>query len=402
MSSSLTIPSHVPSHLVQAFDYVLADGMNEDPYRTVAQLHQGPAVFWNPCNDRHNSLGTWDITKAAHMREVLGDQNTFSSKECAGFSSMIGEEWLLTPLEIDPPEHNFYRSFLNPLFSPVAVKKLDHRIQQRSQELLDQVKHDGGCDFMEAYGRPFPVTIIMQLLGLPIEQLDIFLNWGVKLLHSPELQDKVDAAKDIHLYLKDRIAEKRKNPQDDFVSFVCTHKIDGRQLTEGEAMGICYLMFVGGLDTVAASLSFHFHHLATHLDQQQQLRDNPKKIPLAVEELLRRFSVVMTARHVTKDVHFHGVDMKKGDWITLCQAVSSVDPDEFKKPFEVDFNRRGRHLAFSFGPHFCMGNHIGRREMIVAQEQWLGQLPPFTLKPNSPIHVHGGAVFGIEHLELQW
>lgn len=403
MTTATPIPAYVPSHLVRPFDYVTSPGMDVDPYRTLHQLHlEGPAVFWNPLNTRHDGRGTWDITKAAHMREILGDQTTFSSRNCAGFAGMIGEEWLLTPLEIDPPDHGFYRTFLNPLVSPVAVKKMDDRIQQRVQELLDKVKHDGGCEFMGDFARPFPVTIIMQLLGLPMEEFPTFVGWGYKLLHSPAMQDKIDAATEIRDYLVARIAEKRRNPQDDFISYVCTHAHEGRRLTEAEAMGICYLMFVGGLDTVAASLGFHFHHLATHHGQQQYLRDNPNKIPVAVEELLRRFSVVMTARHVTRDIDFHGITMKKGDWITLPQALSSVDPDEFEDPLTVKFDRHGRHLAFSFGPHFCMGNHIGRREMIVALQKWTSQIPMFSVKPGAPFTVHGGGVFGIEYMELQW
>lgn len=396
-------PAHVPEDVIYRFDYVNSPGMNIDPYLTLHTLHaEAPPVFWNPLNTRHNGLGTWDVIKAAYQREVLGDQETFSSRNCAGFAGMIGEEWLLTPLEIDPPEHGFYRSFLNPLVSPVAVKKMDDRIQQRVQELLDKVKNNGGCEFMGDFARPFPVTIIMQLLGLPMEEFPTFVAWGYKLLHSPDLQDKITAASEIRDYLVDRIAEKRRNPQDDFISYVCTHEHEGRRLTKDEAMGICYLMFVGGLDTVAASLGFHFHHLATHHEHQQYLRENPKKIPLAVEEMLRRFSVVMTARQVTRDIDFHGIPMQQGDWITLPQATSSVDPSEFENPMEVNFDRRGRHMAFSYGPHFCMGNHIGRREMVVALEKWTSQVPMFSVKAGAPFTVHGGGVFGIEYMELQW
>ena len=94
--------------------------------------------------------------------------------------------------------------------------------------------------------------------------------------------------------------------------------------------------------------------------------------------------------------------MHKGDWLTLCQPSTSVDPLEYENPMEVNFDRRHRHLAFSFGPHFCLGSHIGRRELNVALEKILSQLPNLRVAPDSQVVSHGGAVFGIAHLELQW
>jgi cytochrome P450 len=397
-----TLPSHVPANLVKAVDYNNDPALKIDPYLALAPLHDGPPIFWNPLNIRHNGLGTWDVPRASYMREILADQATFSSKNCAGFSALIGESWLMTPLEIDPPDHGFYRNFLNPLFSPVAVKKMDERIQKRAQDLIDGFKDRGHCEFITEFARPFPIAIIMQLLGLPIEELDMFIDWGQRLLHGESLEVKAQAANEIHIYLKDRIAEKRRNPQDDFISYICKTEVDGRKLNDDECMGICYLMFVGGLDTVASSLGFQFHHLASHPEHRKYLIENPKKIPAAVEEYLRRFSSVMTARQVTTDIDFHGVKMKAGDWITLVQASTSIDPLEYENPMEVDFERRHRHLAFSFGPHFCLGSHIGRRELNVALEKILVQLPNLRIKPDSSVITHGGAVFGVAHLELEW
>ena len=401
-ATNYTVPSHVPAELVKCVDYNNDPALKLDPYLALAPLHDGPPVFWNPLNTRHDGRGTWDVARASYMREILADQETFSSKNCAGFSALIGESWLMTPLEIDPPDHGFYRSFLNPLFSPVAVKKMDERIQARAQELIDGFKDRGHCEFISEFARPFPIAIIMQLLGLPIDELDMFIDWGQRLLHGDTIEIQAQAASEIHLYLKDRIAEKRRAPQDDFISYICKTEVDGRRLDDGECMGICYLMFVGGLDTVASSLGFQFHHLATHSDHHQFLLDHPKKIPAAVEEYLRRFSSVTTARQVTKDIEFHGVTMHKGDWLTLCQPSTSVDPLEYENPMEVNFDRRHRHLAFSFGPHFCLGSHIGRRELNVALEKILSQLPNLRVAPNSQVISHGGAVFGIAHLELQW
>jgi cytochrome P450 len=95
--------------------------------------------------------------------------------------------------------------------------------------------------------------------------------------------------------------------------------------------------------------------------------------------------------------------MKKGDWVSLTQAHGSLDPREFDNPLEVDFKRKGvRHFAFSFGPHFCIGSHLARREIAVALQQWLTRIPPFRVREGTEVVRHAGGVFGIEHLELAW
>jgi cytochrome P450 len=103
------------------------------------------------------------------------------------------------------------------------------------------------------------------------------------------------------------------------------------------------------------------------------------------------------------DVELGGVLMKAGDWISIVDSLGSLDPEEFANPMEVDLDRRNiRHFGFSFGPHFCLGSHLARRELLIAMREWLARIPPWRLKPGAPIEVHGGGVFGVEHLELEW
>lgn len=401
--SNKVIPNNVPENLIQSFQYQTAPGMETDPFRAVGELHKGPPIFWNPLNDRHDGRGTWDVIKGEWQREILGRPDLFTSDLCAGFSQLTGDSWRLTPLEIDPPQHTKYRKLLNPLVSPVAVSKLQNRISQRCDELLDKVLKDGGCEFMEAFGRPFPITIILELQGLPLEELPTYLKWQYDLLHNMDMEAKVAAAIEIRDYLRGVINAKRANPKDDFITHIANAQIDGESLSDDELLGICYLIFVGGLDTVASSLGFQYHHLATFVDQQRQIRNDPSIIPTALEELLRRFSVVMTGRRLTQDLEFHGIQFKKGDWVTVPMPTSSVDPADYANPYEIDLTaKRSRHLAFAFGPHFCMGTHIARAEMLTALKKWTSKVPEFRVRPNSLVKTHGGGVFGVSHLELEW
>lgn len=394
------IPAHVPDHLVKAFDFAGAPGMERCPFRTTHALHGDKRIFWNPDDRRFG--GSWVPTRAEDFRFILSHPELFSSKGESGFSQLVGESWDMIPLELDPPEHTKFRRLLNPLLSPPAVAKMAAGVADRCIALIEAVREKGGCEFMAAFGRPFPIGVFMQLMGLPEDLYETFLHWEFELIHAPDIQRKAVAAMAIREFLADLAAKRRAAPTGDLTSFVVTAKVDGRPFTDDEVMGTLYLLFVGGLDTVASSLGFFFRHLAEHPDQQDYLRANPDRIEKAVEELLRRFSVVTAARMCTQDTEVAGVQMKRGDWITINGSLASLDPEEFADPLEVDFDRRNnRHFGFQYGPHFCLGSHLARRELVIALAEWLARVPTWRLRPGAPIVVHGG-LFGVEHMELEW
>lgn len=400
MTNKSEVPDHVPADKVKPYDFFTNPELRKCPFATVTELH-GSGTFFNPTSYRPE--GSWVVTSAEDVRFVRANAHLFSSKGASGFSQLMGEDWDMVPLELDPPEHTKFRQLLNPLLSPGAVAKMGPGVTARAAELIDAVRDQGGCEFMDAFGRPFPVSIFMQLMGLPEDLTDQFLEWERMLLHDPDLQVKIAGATAIRDYLRDLAAERRANPTGDLTSFVVQAEVDGRKLTDTEVMGILYLLFVGGLDTVASSLGFFFKHLAENQEDQAYLRANPDAIPNAVEEMLRRFSVVIGYRQCTTDVQLGDVKMKKGDWVTVVDALGSLDPKEFECPMDVQLDRKNiRHLAFAFGPHFCLGNHLARRELQTALREWLARVPQWRVRPGSTVEVHGGAVFGVDHLELVW
>ena len=398
------IPSHVPADRVSNFSIHEDPNMAKCPFTAATRAHAGPDVVWSPFSRRASGPdGSWVVTRAEDMRTVLGHPDRFSSKGISGFSQLIGDSWDMLPLEIDPPMHTKFRTILNPILYPRVVSSMVAGVVARANELLDRIVEQGHCEFMSAFGRPFPVSIFMQLMGLPAEQMPTFLAWEAGLLHGKDMETRRAAAVEIRDYLRTLAEESRAAPRDDLASLVVTVTVDDRPWTDDEVMGALYLFFVGGLDTVASSLGWFFHYLATHPDQQQWLRENPAEIPHAVEELVRRFSVVVTNRRCVADTELGGVTIKAGDWVTVPFALGSLDPREFDDPMTVDFQRKGvRHFGFAFGPHFCIGSHLARREMAVALAEWLRRVPQWRLKPGAPVIQHGGGVFGIEHLELEW
>jgi cytochrome P450 len=397
-----TVPSHVPAELVVPYDMLRVSGPKDDPFAVMRRFREAGRVLYTPVHFS-NANGAWVLTRAEDIRAALQNPGLFSSKGVSGFSRLLGESWDMIPLELDPPDHTKFRALLNPLFAPNKIAKMQEGVRESCIALIDALMKKPECEFMRDFGRPFPVLIFLQLLGLPAADFHQVLEWEDLLLQGKTMEVRVAAAAGIRDYLRDLAQARREHPVDDLISFVVQAEIDGKPLTDDEILGICYLLFVGGLDTVASSLGFYFKYLAENPEKQRALRENNALIPDAVEELLRVHSVVMVSRFVTADTEFAGVAMKKGDCIAIYMTFASFDPEEIDQPEMVEFARSpNRHVAFSFGPHRCIGSHLARRELVIAIEEWVNRVPSFEIKPGADVRMHGGVVFGVDQLPLTW
>jgi len=402
-------PPHVPPELVRDFSYWSSPGMspepNGDPHALFRGFRDGPRIFYAQSNDLsryHRYEGMWILTRAADMREALQNAAVFSNVR-EGFSAMIGESWAMVPVDIDPPLHTAFRLMLNPLFAPRRIEQMKAGIRERAVALVEGVRARGECEFMSEFARPFPVTIFLQFVGLSDERREEFQQWGRDLLHGVDFETRAGGVRSIVTYMRELIADRRKNPKDDFITFVLNGQVDGRPLTEDEMVGCTFLVFLAGLDTVAATLSFLFLHLARHPEHQAALRADPSLIPAAVEELIRVYGILPMTRTVTRDVEFAGVQMKAGDIISCPPQLANIDTDEVERADEIDFTRSdNRHMGFAYGPHRCIGSHLARLELTIAFEEWLNRLSPFRLKEGVDPMVHGGTVWGADEMWLSW
>lgn len=398
------IPSHVPADLVRRWALASAPGVEADPYAANKTLFDGPDIFYTPLMKSPSDDGAWVITRSKLIREALLNPQLFESKDCSGLATLVGGNWDLIPLEKDPPEHLQYRILLNPLFTPGRMRAMDEGIRALANELIDKFADKGGCEFDGEFGRPFPVSIFLKLMGLPLDMTDQFVEWELTLLRAETFDIRQTGARAVRDYLAGIIAERRKQPTDDLVSFTVKAVVNGKPLTDDEIMGICYLLFVGGMDTVTSTLGFIFKHLAENPANQQRLRDDPEIMTAAVEELLRAHAVVNSPRHAAQDMEFHGVQMKKGDRVVLAMTIAGRDEAEYEGADVVDFDRKAssRHISFAVGPHNCIGQHLARREIRIALEEWLKRVPHFTIAPGETPVTQGMTVFGVDHLPLVW
>ncbi len=404
-TTAIEIPDHVPPELVRHLNYWNDPGMaptpNGDPHTIIRRFRDAPRVFYAPDNN-FDGRGTWVLTRAADMRQALQDAATFSS-ERKSFSSMIGEDWSMVPVELDPPLHTAFRMLLNPLFSPKRINAMKDGIRERAVTLIEGFKQRGSAEFMSEFARPFPVTIFLQFIGLGEERREEFQQWGRDLLHGADIETRAHGVRAIVDFMRELIDARRKHPKDDFVTFATQGKVNGRALTDNEIVGLTFLVFVAGLDTVAATLSFLFLHLARHPEHQELLRTKPALIPDAVEELIRVYGILPMTRMATRDVEFAGVKMKKGDFINCPPQLANIDPAEVASPDRIDFTRTdNRHMGFAYGPHRCIGSHLARLELTIAFEEFINRLSPFRIKEGTAPLVHAGTVWGADELYLAW
>lgn len=400
-----TVPAHIPAHLVQNFDlWAELTSQGENAYAWAAELHRTtPPIFWVP------SLGflpgAWVPRRSEDLRRILQDPEIFSSVGLTPYPMLLGESWRLAPLEVDPPDHGKYRALLNPLFAPKKINELNEGIRELAGQLIDQLAAKGYCDFNEDFAKPFPTLVFLRLMGWPQHEQARFQHWTQTLIKSFDPQVVTENARTITDWIRERIAERRANPADDFTSYLLASRIDGRELTDDELLGISFLIFIGGLDTVTSTIGLFFRHLARHPEQQAQLRADPGLIPAAVEEMLRAYSVVNMRRTVTRDVQIGEACMKKGDLVLISTELANLDPEVFDDAASVDFLRSAgkvSHMAFSYGVHHCVGAHLARRELRIALELWLEKLPPFRIAEGSEPRFNAYGVFSMDSLHLEW
>jgi cytochrome P450 len=176
-----------------------------------------------------------------------------------------------------------------------------------------------------------------------------------------------------------------------------------RSLTRDEAINICFLLFLAGLDTVTAALGFCILHLARSPRDREALVADPSRVPKAVEEFLRAYAIVQATRTVVEDVEFHGVTMRAGDRVLVGTTLAGRDPMVHPQSAVVDFDRPSkRNLAFGAGPHRCLGSHLARHELTTAIVALHERVPDYRLADGAELRYWGGGVLGVERLPLVW
>jgi len=401
-SAIASFPDHVPPELIWDHDIDAFVAGAADPYEHVAQLHDGPDIVW--AAGGYRGVGGWLLTRHDDIEAVYLDTEHFSAREhfSSVFSEVLGVPWVFTPQAIDPPRHLGFRQVIQPFFQPGAVKRMESNIRDVCRSLISDLKGRKSFDFIEDFARFFPTTIFLDLLDLPRDNLTQFLEWETTMIRGATNEIRRGAMRNIVDYLEDRIEERRSNPGNDLISRVLAAKIDGKPLEHNDVIGMCSLLYAGGLDTVLGSMGWHMDRLAREPHLQQLIRNNPGDIMNVVDEFCRAYGVVRNRRTVTKDFEFKGITMKAGDWVNLPTMLASRDGRKFPNPHAIDFSRKDRGMTFGGGVHYCLGIHLARMELKIVLEEVLAAFPNIRIAPGKEMTYHTVGVWGVDSLPLVW
>lgn len=397
---AIDMPAHVDPALVwdASFDAFTAEG--EDPFLAISRLHEGREIMW--VTDVAFGRSGWLLTRSDLIGEAMMDYETFTAERHGMIADLVGENVRLNPIEIDPPAHHGYRRLLNPHFTPKALRELEVGVRRACSQLVDGFAAKGGCEFVSDFAIPYPSYVFLDLLDMPRAMLGQFIAWEDGLMRAPEPMDRVRAAREVYAYLKAHRARQLELPGNPLLDAMVNGEVDGKRIDYLASMGMFYVLYVGGLDTVYSTLGWTLRHLAGDLALQDRLRANPDLIPQAVEEFCRAFSVVVTHRQLAKDTVFHGVQMRAGDEIHLPLSLANRDPSLFDDPHRIDIDRKPRHMAFGTGTHNCLGIHLAKRELRVVLEEFLSRFHNIRIREGETYRYHTGRTFGVEYLPLEW
>jgi cytochrome P450 len=406
-------PPHVPEDrkvdLHWAFGHVPND--LADPYAPTAWLNgpDVPRLLYQPLPPQgasHGAAGlnsaSWVVTHYDDIERVYTDNDAFSNIGQAEFQSYVGETFRSIPLAVDPPEHRKYRLFLTPFFSPASLNKMQDGIRKVAVEMIEAIVEEGEVDLAWDFGRVYPVRIFMGLMGFPQEMFDQFLDWEWDILHSNDPAKIQASMRGILSYLREFIAEKERKPDGGVASKIVNGRINGEALNADDKIGIIWFLWLGGLDTVAASIALMFRRMAFEPQIQRLLAADPNLIPGAVEEFLRVHPVVNSGRRAKHDLDWHGVTIKAGESVQFLNAAGNFDPARFDNPRAFDPTRTtNRHYTFAGGVHTCLGAALARRELRILLEEWIARIPEFRLKSDANATCYPG-LMSARHLPIEW
>jgi cytochrome P450 len=367
----------------------------KNPFPAWEDLRTTEPLYRFPINeDRY----AWMVTRYEDAHAILKDQrfiknpmSMFSEEEKARMDASSPTLKLQTynMLAADAPDHSRLRRLVSKTFTPRMIEGLRNRIQQITDDLLDQVQGRGKMDLINDFAFLLPVTVICETLGIPLEDQKQFRIWSSAILDEPapfQEAQPIPAAEEFTSYLRRLIATKRERPDDGLVSQLVRVEEDGDKLSEDELIAMIFLLIIAGHETTVNLIASGALALLQHPEQMRLLQNDPSLIVPAIEELLRYTSpiIIGTARWAGNDIEWQGTLIPKGDMVLVSLMGANTDPGHFAAPADLDITREeNEHVAFGKGIHFCLGAPLARLEGQIAISTLLRRLPDLHLQNDA-------------------
>jgi cytochrome P450 len=351
-ASAARLRTHDPLPLVDVEGYV--------PFRAVTRHADVAAV------ERNHTL-FWNTRDSVLLPRAQVEQ-----------SRALGMD-IKTLIHMDGAEHRATRALTNEWFKPANLRKeIGQRLPVLARRFVDRMlAHDGACDFVRDIALYYPLHVILSILGVPETDEPRMLDLTQKVFggEDPDVGGKAGedpvtifmaALADMAMYFKGITDDRRAHPTTDIASTIANGTIDGQPLGDLETAGYYSIIATAGHDTTSSTLAGGLEALIREPSQLRALKDDPARIPNAVDEMIRWVSPVRHfMRQAQADTELAGVSLRRGDWLLLSYLSANRDDAVFAEPFRFDIARRNAadHLAFGIGVHFCLGAHLARMEL---------------------------------------
>ena len=373
----------------------------------------------------------WLVTRYEDVMRISKDNATFlnnprpvvfSFRDAIEFSrKATGSDMLVDSLVVfDAPIHPKYRRLTQDWFMPRNLQKMEEEIRSIAENVVDRMVEAGPeVDFVKLVAGPYPLHVVMQILGVPEEDEPRMQMLTQKLFGgqdadlsgtgmedmTPEMvvQLVADAVKTFEDYFAQLAADRRANPTDDVASIIANATVDGEPLPERDMAGYYIIVATAGHDTTSASTAGAMQALAQDPEQWAKVKADRSLLPGIVEEAIRWTTPVQHfMRTAAEDVELGGQQVKKGDWLMMNYVAANHDPAQFDDPRKFDAARSpNRHLAFGAGAHQCLGLHLARLEMRILFETLLDRIDTIELT-GEPKRAVSSFVGGLKTLPLRF
>jgi cytochrome P450 len=344
------------------------------------------------------------VTKHADILEVSRDNSLFPYGD---FPSTLapqpavqrqrearaaGRPLIHTLVQMDEPDHMKHRALTQAWFMPQNIRRLEGRIRELAREAIARMEAAGGqCDFVDEVALHFPLRVIMEILGVPREDEARMLKLTQELFGStdpdlrrqgggdtPEARQLVVQATmmDFFNYFNALTEDRRARPREDVASTIANATIDGEPISALDAMSYYLIVATAGHDTTSSSTAGAMWALAERPGEFAKVRGDLGLIPGLVDESVRWTTPVRHfMRSAAVDTTLRGKSIAKGEWLMLCYPSGNRDEEVFEDPYEFRVDRSpNRHLAFGYGAHLCLGQHLAKMEMRILWEELLPRL----------------------------
>ena len=377
------------------------DFWGRNPQDELSWLRANAPVWRDP------SSGIWGVSTYPLVKHVSGHPQLFTS------TGGIRPDYPATAhmIDMDDPAHALRRKLVSRGFTPRRVRDQEMSIRATVTRLIDGFCEQGECDLVWDLAAWLPLIVIADALGFDPKDRPDLLKWSDDMMRmlgkkDPETVQRGARAVGSYMAHVTRLAdERRQQPGEDLLSVLVTSEVAGQKLDEHEVLIEALLILIGGDETTRHVISGGAYQLLREPARWGSLIAEPDLIPSAVEESLRWVSPVKNmARTTTEDLDLGGQQIPSGEQVLLLYPSANRDESIFRDPFDFDVRRHpNEHVAFGFGPHFCLGASLARLEIRVALEELVARCPDLALVDETePDHRPANFVSGYEGLKVRF